>query len=304
MATTRSFTSSYAGDAMQAYILKALVGGETWSTAGLSIEENVKYKRTIKRLASADVVQSGTCDFTTNGTITINERSLSPKAIQVNEQLCYADLYPLWDSADMAAGKAQEQLPASVGDAIVTEFVNQVSKEVEEATWQGNSTGSTGTIKDLIDGFEYVQANNSAISVTGATISSSTIIAELNKVVDAIPAAVLQKGRENLVIFVTHAAAMFYEQAMAAQGVNRNSSTNVMDIYGIEIRPVGGLSSNAVMSAGERKNYFLATDLTSDANTVKILDMRELDGSDNIRFKLEASFDVNIGWVEETVYRT
>ena len=94
---------------------------------------------------------------------------------------------------------------------------------------------------------------------------------------------------------------MFYEQALAAQGVNRNDSTNVSSIYGIEVRSVGGLSSNNVMSAGARANYYLATDLTSDMNTIKILDMRELDGSDNIRFKLEAKVDVNIGWVDETV---
>ena len=304
MATTRNFTSSFAGDAIQSYILKALVGGETWSTAGLSIEENVKYKRTIKRMASSGVVTAANCDFTPVGTLTIDERTLEPKDIQVNEQICYADLYPLWDSADMAAGKAQEQLPATVAEAIVTEYLNQVSKEVEEATWQGDATGSTSTIKDLVDGFEYIQANESAISVTGATITASNVIAELNKVVNAIPAAVLKQGRSELVIFVSHAVSMFYEQALAAQGVNRNDSQDFSSIYGIEVRAVGGLSSDDIMSAGARKNYYLATDLTSDFNDVKILDMRDLDGSDNIRFKLAAKFDVNIGWVTETVYRT
>ena len=88
---------------------------------------------------------------------------------------------------------------------------------------------------------------------------------------------------------------------MAAQGVNRNESSDTSSIYGIEVRSVGGLSADDVMSAGERKNYYLATDLTSDFNDVKILDMRDLDGSDNIRFKLAAKFDVNIGFVDETV---
>lgn len=302
MATTRNFTSSFAGDAINEYILKALIGGETWSTDGVSIEENVKYKRAIKRLASSGVVAAADCAFSPVGTLTIDERSLEPKKIQVNEEICYEDLYPLWDSADMAAGTVNEQLPAQVADAIVTEYTNQVSKEVEEATWQGDSTGSTGTIKDLFDGFEYIQDNDGAVRITGTTLSKANIIAEMDKVVDAIPSAVMKKGRENLVIFVSHKAGMFYEQALAAQGVNRLGSDDPMRLYGIEVRPVGGLSSDNIMSAGEKANYFLATDLTSDANDVKILDMRDLDGSDNIRFKLSAKFDVNIGWVEETVF--
>ena len=71
MATTRSFTSTYAGDAIRAYILKALIGGETLSTAGINIQTGIKYKRVIKKFSSADVVSSGTCDFTPTVSLTI-----------------------------------------------------------------------------------------------------------------------------------------------------------------------------------------------------------------------------------------
>lgn len=295
MATTRSFTSSYSGEAIQGYILKALLGGETWSTAGVSIEERIKFKKVIKRLASSGVVHAANCDFTTEGTLTINERVLEPKDIQVNEQTCVYDYKDLW-SDDMDASIAE------TNTAITEEFIAQVAKEVEEATWQGDATGSTGTIKDLVNGFEYIQENEGAIAVGGTTLSKANIITEIDKVVSAIPSAVMKKGKENLVIFMSHKAATFLEQALAASGVNRNNSDNVTSLYGIECRGVGGLSSDNIMSAGEKRNYYLGTNLMSEMNDVKILDMRDLDASDNLRFKLAASFDVNIGWVEETVF--
>ena len=294
MATTRNFTSSYSGEDVQGYILKALLGGETWSTGGVSIEERVKYKKAIKRLASSNVVTAANCDFTATGTTTIDERILEPKDIQVNAQTCVYDYKDLW-------GDSLEDSIAETNEAIVQEFVNQIALELEEATWQGNATGSTGTIKDLVDGFEKIMADDGAVAVTATTLSKSNIIAELDKVVDAIPSAVMKKGKDALVIFVSHKAATFLEQALAAQGVNRNNSESYQSIYGIEVRGVGGLSSDNVMAAGARDNFYFATDIMSDMNDVKILDMRDLDGSDNLRFKFAASFDVQIGWVEETV---
>lgn len=295
MATTANFTSSYAGEAMTGYILKALLGGETWSTAGVSIEDRVKFSKKIKRLATSGVVSAANCAFTPIGTLTINERVLAPKDIQVNEEVCVYDYKELW-------GDSMEASISETNSAITEEFIAQVALEVEEATWQGDATGSTGTIKDLVNGFEYVQENDGAVIVTGTTLSKSNIITELDKVVNAIPSAVMKKGKSNLVIFLSHKAAQFYEQAMAAQGVNRNSSSDISNIYGIELRAVGGLSSDNIMSAGEKKNYYFATNALSEMNSVKILDMRDLDASDNLRFKLAASFDVNIGWVNETVF--
>ena len=294
MATNRNFTSSYSGEDVQGYILKALLGGETWSTAGVSIEERVKYKKAIKRLASSNVVTAADCDFTPTGTTTIDERILEPQDIQVNAQTCVYDYKDLW-------GDSLEDSIAETNEAIVQEFVNQIALELEEATWQGNATGSTGTIKDLVDGFEKIMADDGAQAVGGTTLSKANIIAELDKVVDAIPSAVMKKGKDALVIFVSHKAATFLEQALAAQGVNRNNSESYQSIYGIEVRGVGGLSSDNVMAAGARDNFYFGTDIMSDMNDVRILDMRDLDGSDNLRFKFAASFDVQIGWVDETV---
>ena len=184
------FTSSYAGDAIRAYILKALIGGETLSTSGLKIETGVKYKRVIKKFTSTDIIQSGGCDFTPAGTLTISEGVLEPQKIKINEQICFEDLYNLWDAEEMSEGMNNEDVPQPVIDAMVDEFVNQTQKAIEEMIWQGDTTGTGGTVLDLIDGYEKILTDGSAIDVTGVTLTSSNILTEMNKVVDAIPNAI------------------------------------------------------------------------------------------------------------------
>ena len=189
---TITVTSSYAGDALKQYILKALIGGETLSTNGISVLTNVKYKRTLKKLTSSGVVQVHSCNFSPTSGVTITENSVEPKAFKVNESICFDDIYELWDSADMAAGMNNEKLPQTLVDALTDEYIGQVAKEVEEAVWQGNTGGSTGGLKDLWNGFEKILTDGSPVDVAAVAVSAitvSTVVTELNRVYSALPNA-------------------------------------------------------------------------------------------------------------------
>jgi hypothetical protein len=303
MATTRSFTSTYSGDAIRAYILKALIGGETLSTDGLNIQTGVKYKRVIKKFTSTDIIQSGGCDFTPAGTLTISEGVLEPQKIKINEQICFEDLYTLWDAEEMAEGMNNEDVPQPVIDAMVEEFVGQTQKAVEEMIWQGDVTGGTGTVKDLIDGYERLLKDGNEIRVTGTTLSGSNIVTEMNKCIEALPAGVKSKrSRGELVFFVSHKAAFLYEQNLAAQGDNTTAVGQSPSIYGIEVKAVGGLSSDDVMVLGARDNFYFGTDAMSDWNDLKALDQRDVDGSEYVNFVLKGKLDVAIGFTSEVVH--
>jgi hypothetical protein len=298
-ATTRSFTSTYAGEAAAPYLLKALVGGETLSTAGISILTGVKYKETMKRFASSNILQAGSnCDFNPTGTLTISERALEPKKIKVNAQICFNDLYTLWDSASMSAGANDESFPAALEQAIISEFTNQVAKEVETVIWQGSGTYG-------ITGWEAILCATGAtasIKVTGTTLTSSNILTEMNKVVNAMPAAIKsKKAKGELVLFVSHKAAFLYEQNLSAQGMNTSVDGKPMSLYGIEIKPVGGLSNDNIMFLGARDNFYFGTDLQDDFANVQLLDQRFVTGADYLNFVMRGKFDVNIGWAEEVV---
>ena len=302
-ATTRNFTSSYSGDAIRAYILKALIGGETLSTEGLKIETGVKYKRVIKKFTSTDIVQSGGCDFTPAGTLTISEGVLEPQKIKINEQICFEDLYNLWDAEEMAEGMNNEDVPQPVIDAMVEEFINQSQKSVEEMIWQGDVTGGTGSVLDLIDGYERILKDGNEIRVTGTTLTNTNIVTEMNKMFDVLPSGVKSKrGKGELVLFVSHKAAFLYEQNLAAQGLNTTAIAQLPSIYGVEVKPVGGLSSDDVMVLGARDNFYFGTDAMADWNDIKALDQRDVDGSEYVNFVLKGKLDVAIGFTSEVVH--
>jgi len=299
---TITVTSTYAGDALREYILKALIGGETLSTNGVSVLTNVKYKRTLKKLTSSGVVKANNCTFTPTSGVTISESSLSPVAFMVNESICFPDIWNLWDSADMAAGINAEQLPQALVDALTNEYVGQVAKEVEEAIWQGNSTGSTGTIKDLFDGYETQLDASATVTVTATTLTVSNIVTELNKVYAALPAAMRKIPKGEMVIFLSHTALALYEMNLATQGINTTIMGGVPNIYGIELKAVGGLSAANIIVMGERKNFYVATDLESDLTQIRLLDQRDVDGSEKVNFVLRAKIDVQIAEFSEVVY--
>ena len=306
---TITVTSSYAGDALKQYILQALIGGETLSTTGINVLTNVKYKRTLKKLTSSSVVQTNSCEFSATSGVTISEESVEPKAFMVNESICFEDIWNTWDSADMAAGMHNEKLPQAIVDALTEEYVGQVAKEVEEAIWQGNATGSTSTIKDLWDGYEYILDNGQA-SCTGNTVTAvsaltvSNIVTELNRVYAALPAAMKKKPKADMVIFLSHAALALYEMNLATQGVRTSIESGVPTLYGIELKAVGGLSDDRYMAFGEKSNFYIATDLEADMNTIKLLDQRDVDGSEKVNFVLRAKADVAIAYPCEVVWYT
>lgn len=293
-----SVTSTYAGDALKEYILKALIGGETLGTRGVKVETNVKLKRTIKKLASAGIVQAGSCEFSSTDGMSISEGVLEPVRLKVNETICFDEFDELWDSADMAAGQHAQNVPQSLIDAITDEFVGQFAKEVEEMIWQGDTSLSGGT-KALFDGY-LKQLDGSAVEVTATTLTTSNILTEMNKVYTALPAGVRKKGKDALVWFMGYDAAALYEMNLQAQGMNTSAEGGTMKAYNIEIVPVGGLTGDKIV-LGERANFYVGTDLASDFNELKTIDMRETTGDDNVRFIMKAKLDVAIAYPSEVV---
>ena len=295
---TISVTSTYAGDALKKYILACLLGGETLSTNGISVQTNVKYKRKIKKLASSDIVQAGSCDFTPTSGLTITEASLEPCEYKINETICFEDIYQTWDSADMAAGINNENLPQSLLDAITEAYVKQFAHEVEEMIWQNNyPSGSsdcfTGFLRQLLDGG----------AVTGATsaVTSSNIVTLLNKAYALVPSCILSKPKSELVIFLSHKALAMYEMNLATQGVRTSIEAGVPTLYGIELKAISGLPDDDIIIIGERANFFVGTDLMADFNEIKLIDMRQTTGDEAVRFILKAKLDVAVAYPAEVV---
>ena len=113
MATTTSITTTYAGESASKYIAAALLSASTIENGGIEVKPNIKYKEVIKKLATGDLLADGSCDFSATSTVTLTERIITPKELQVNLQLCKSDFRSDWDAVSMGYS-AFDSLPPSI----------------------------------------------------------------------------------------------------------------------------------------------------------------------------------------------
>lgn len=293
-ATSTSITSTYAGEFAGKYIAAALLSGKTLAERAITIVPNVKFKQVMKKIATANIIQDATCDFAATGSVTLTEAILQPKELQVNIELCKKDFRSDWEAAEMGFS-VYDNLPANFTDFLLANVANTVAQQIEQSIWRASASGS-GTFTGLLG---LMTAGGSSVvssSFTGS-IDSSNVISRLDALVSAVPDAVY--GKEDLTIYIPNNVAKAYQQALGANYANGyNNLVTVgqkpFDFNGIPLFVAPGLSSN-YMVAAEKGNLFFGTGLLSDTNEVKVLDMADLDGSQNVRVIMRMTAGVQFG---------
>jgi len=292
MATTTSITTTYAGEFAGEYISAALLSAPTIEQGGITVKPNVKYKEVISKIATGDLVANGTCDFTDTSTVTKTERILQPEEFQVNLELCKKDWRSDWEAVQMGYS-AHDQLPPSFEAFLLAHVAEKVAQKTEQTIWNG-----VDATAGEFDGFlTLLGADTDVVDVSGTTVTASNVITELGKIADAIPNAIY--GAEDLNIYVPQNVARAYVRALGgfgasglgANGTGANGTQwfagrgvgNVGLSYdGINLFVANGLPSNKMVAA-QSSNLYFGTGLLADHNEVKVLDMSDLDGSQNVR---------------------
>lgn len=308
MATTTSLTTSYAGEFAGEYIAAALLSGSTIENGLITVKPNVKHKEVLKKVSTDGLLKDASCDFTATSTLTLTERVLNPKELQVNLQLCKKDFRGDWEAIQMGMS-AHDSLPPSFADFLIGHVAAKVAQKIEQNIWVGDETNS-----GEFDGFSEIIAADAnlpaAQEVAGTTVTASNVIAQLGLIVDAIPSALY--GSEDLYIYVSQNIARAYVRALGGFSVAATSNSGVgaqgtqwwnggaLSFDGVKIAVANGLADNTAMAA-EKSNLFFGTGLLSDHNLVKVLDMADLDGSDNVRVILRATGGVNYAIAEDIV---
>mgnify|MGYP003665921710 FL=1 len=315
LATAVVVNSTYAGQFAGEYIAAALLSASTIDDGGLTVKANISFKEVLKKLVTGSIVTTAGCDFTPNSSVTLTERILEPKELQVNLQLCKYSFVEDWESLSMGFGLGQT-LPPKFADFMIAHVASEVAQNTEFCIWQGDTAAATN---NSFDGFEKLIAASAAagdipaaqqVAAVAGGLLSTNIIDELSKVVDAIPAALY--GKEDLFVYVGSAAAKLYVQALGgfgANGLGANGVANMgtqwwnngsLTISGVKIFVCPGMSPNK-MYAAQRSNLYFGTGLLNSTNEVKTLDMADLDGSNNVRMIMRFTSAVQFGIAEDLV---
>ena len=281
--------SSYAGEFAGKYLGAALLSADTLDKGAITILPNVKYKAAMKVGAMANLVRSADCDFdSSTSTLTLTEKVLTPTELQVNLQLCKKELHSDWEAAQMGFS-AFDELPPLFSDYVIARVAAEVAKATETSIWSGSAGEGN------FDGFEtLLAADTDVVDVTAGTVTTANVIAELQKIIDAIPSGVY--GKDDLTIYVSQNIAKAYVGAQAALGYRDlyHVGQTEMNFQGIPLFMTGGLADNTAVAA-QKSNLYFGTGLLDDRNEVKVIDMADLDGSQNVRVVMRYTAGVQHG---------
>ena len=308
MATTTSLTTSYSGEGGKEYIAAALLSGSTIENGLITVKPNVKHKEVLKKVSTDAILKDASCDFTATSTLTLTERIIEPKELQVNLQLCKKDFRGDYEAIDMGMS-AHDSLPPSFADFLIGHVSAKVAQRIEQNIWAGDA--STSGDFDGISTLIAADANlPSGQEVAGTTVDSSNVIAQLGSIVDAVPSSLY--GSEDLYVYVSQNIARAYVRALGGFGASGlgAAGTNAMGTQwfnngsltfdGVKIAVANGLGDNKAIAA-EKSNIFFGTGLLNDTNLVKVLDMADLDGSDNVRVIMRMTGGVQYAIAEDIV---
>ena len=313
LATTTNITTSYAGEFAGEYIAAALLSASTIDDGGLTVKANIAFKEVIKKLATNALVASASCDFSPTSTITLTERIIQPVELQVNLQLCKYDFVNDWEAQSMGYGLGQT-LPPKFSDFLIAHVASEVAQNTEFCIWQGDTAAGTN---NSFDGFEKLIAAAvvagdvpAAQAITSVALTSANIIDKLSEVVDAIPGALY--GKEDLFLYIGTKAAKLYVQALGgfgANGLGANGVANMgtqwwnngsLTVNGVKIFVCPGMSVNK-MYVAQRSNLYFGTGLLNSTQEVRVLDMGDLDASNNVRMVMRFTSAVQFGIAADLV---
>ena len=302
-----TITSSYAGEFAGKYLGAALLSASTLDAGAVTILPNIKFKAAMKVGSFANLVRSADCDFdSTTSTMTLTEKVLQPTELQVNLQICKKELHSDWEAAQMGYS-AFDSLPPLFSDFVIARVAAEVAQATEQSIW-GGSAGEGN-----FDGFTtLLAADTDVVDVVGTTVTAANVIDELGKIVDAASTQIL--GKEDLTLYVSNNIARAYIRALGgfatnvgANGVDNKGTTwyngGALTFEGINIFVAQGLGDNKAVLA-QQSNLFFGTGLLDDRNVVKVLDMGDLDGSDNVRIVMRYTAGVQTGIGADIVYYT
>jgi hypothetical protein len=315
LSTLPTISSTYAGEAASGYIAAALLSARTLDNKLVTIMPNVKYKAVIQKLDVDGIVQNASCDFVTSGSVALSERILEPKELQVNLQLCKQEFVDSWEALQLGFS-AFDEIPRNFNDYLISYVGGKVAEATEQSIWRGTAAANgqfagfetAFSASIAAGGADAVRAAGGTTPISGS-VTAANVLTVLDTVVNTIPDTVY--GKEDLMIYVSTNVAKAYQQALAGSGANglgANGWNNQMNVgekpfnfNGIEIVLAPGLNSNKIVAA-QKSNLFFGTGLLSDHNEVRVIDMANIDGSQNYRIIMRYTAGTQFGIGKDIVY--
>lgn len=307
MATTLDINSTYAGEYAGKIITPALLQATTLNNGGVEIMPNIKKSAVIQKLDMTNLVKDATCDFDASGNIVMNERTITPKELQINVDVCKKEFVNTWDA--MQTGMtAHHEMPATFREYFLARMMEKVASKNETSFWQG-AASTTGEYAGVVTQIAADAELPAGQEIAGTTITAANVVDELGKLLDASPSRIY--GQDDTFGYISQHIYRSYKRALGGfgasglgangyNGLGNNQDLGMLQFDGLQLFVANGLGDNEMILT-QKSNLYFGTASMDDYNEVKLLDMSDIDGSQNIRFVMRFSAAANYGYAQDIV---
>ncbi|QIK60466.1 hypothetical protein G7050_11765 [Dysgonomonas sp. HDW5A] len=267
---------SYQPSTNMDWFTKALFGGRLIENGKIDVITGVKESTFLNLLNFEHTLlqpDGRDCAWTPEQVFKLSEKEVKIKTYKINLEQCIDDLERKRINVMLKPGAKNTDLPEALEEATMEMLAAELSSEIETKIFTGNSTTDPN---DFDGAVTVLSASTEAIKITGVTLTKANIVAEIEKVYNAIPENVLVKGLENdsVKIYVAYETLQRLKMALASVS-NQVIATaftleaEALRYLGLEIVPVKGLNNKTIIAA-DISNFLLATDLLSDTEEIRI----------------------------------
>ena len=290
-------------------IIKSVAGGRLSNYA--NIQDGVKGPTTINILSSDVVFQADGCSRSASGATTLSQRTITPGAVAIHEDLCMTDLAAKYTAVMLKAGLTGEKEEIPFEELYFTEKISKLQKAIEVADWQGDTTSGTANLSKY-DGLNKIIAAATAVNgnPTGITVATGITAANSIGILSGMAALMPEDimDADDLKLFVGMDTFLKYQKAIADGNyfhyVTEGGFTGELPLIGFPNVTVCATPGLSGLAGGESylmraSNIYVGVDLPGEESN----DVRSwYDDNDRI-YKVTMAFrrGVNVAFPDQVV---
>ena len=274
-----------------------------------NVQVGIKSAETINVMTTDAVFQAGgTCGFSSSGTTTITQRTLTVGKIKIQESICPKVFEAKYTQKALREGSTYDYM--AYAQEYSAQKVERIGAALETAIWQGDTTSGSAQLNKF-NGFatiiyalgfggagDPINGNTSALT----TLTKSNVRQAVDEIFQAIPAALLDK--DDFVIFCGNDT--FREYIVALRDANLfNYTVDAVNmeivVAGTNVKLIGvnGLNGSDYFVGICMSNMYLGTDLLNEQDRFELFYAKE---ADEMRFVVEFKMGVQVAFTDEIVF--
>ena len=139
LASTITVSSNYVGSVAGEIIGSAFKEASTIQKNLLTVLPDIDYQISLRKIEYDNGRADFSCGWTPAGAVTLSEKTLAPKKIMNQLEICKESLRQIWSSASMGFSAHNDSMPNDVEEALLTEIISDTGETVDDDIWNGGA---------------------------------------------------------------------------------------------------------------------------------------------------------------------